>query len=60
MSQMVVDCANGVGAPKLARTLEVIGDKFLSLHLVNTDIQNTTALNYKVSCPVVSLSEGQD
>ena len=48
LNQMIVDCANGVGAPKLARTLEVIGDQFLTLQLVNTDIQDTQKLNFQV------------
>jgi phosphoacetylglucosamine mutase len=49
-SLLTVDCANGVGAPKLAQLLEVLGNDHLDVTLVNTDIQNPKKLNYQV-CP---------
>ena len=46
---LTVDCANGVGAPKLAEFLKVLGNDHLEVNLVNTDIQNPKKLNYQVT-----------
>jgi phosphoacetylglucosamine mutase len=48
-SVLTVDCANGVGAPKLAELLKVLGDDNLEIRLVNVDIQNPKKLNFQVS-----------
>jgi phosphoacetylglucosamine mutase len=48
-SVLTVDCANGVGAPKLAELLKVLGDDNLEVRLVNVDFQNPKKLNFQVS-----------
>jgi phosphoacetylglucosamine mutase len=52
-SVLTVDCANGVGAPKLAELLKVLGDDNLEIRLVNVDIQNPKKLNFQVSPEVI-------
>ena len=47
-SRLTVDCANGVGAPKLAEFLKVLGDDFLDVKIVNANIQDPKKLNYQV------------
>jgi phosphoacetylglucosamine mutase len=53
-SRLTVDCANGVGAPKLADLIKYLGDEHLEIKLVNTDIHNPQKLNFQVSRPPVS------
>jgi phosphoacetylglucosamine mutase len=49
-SVLTVDCAtNGIGAPKLAELLKVLGDDHLEIQLVNADIQNPKKLNFQFS-----------
>lgn len=48
-SRLTVDCANGVGAPKLTELLKYLGDDHLEIRLVNNDIHNPNKLNYQVS-----------
>jgi phosphoacetylglucosamine mutase len=45
---MTIDCANGIGAPKMAKVAEILGEKYLSVKLVNTDIRGKGVLNFKV------------
>lgn len=47
-SRLTVDCANGVGAPKLAEFFEFLGDDCLEVKLVNTNIQDPKKLNFQV------------
>jgi phosphoacetylglucosamine mutase len=47
-SRLTVDCANGVGAPKLAEFLKYLGDDHIEIRIVNGDINNPTKLNYQV------------
>jgi phosphoacetylglucosamine mutase len=49
-SRLTVDCANGVGGPKLAELLKYLGDDHLEIRIVNNDTQNPKKLNYQV-CP---------
>ncbi|KXN67226.1 hypothetical protein CONCODRAFT_43113 [Conidiobolus coronatus NRRL 28638] len=44
---LTVDCANGVGAPKLAELAKHIGGDFLSVKILNDDIGNIEKLNFK-------------
>ena len=48
-SRLTVDCANGVGAPKLAELIKYLGDEHLEIKLVNTDIHNPQKLNFQVT-----------
>jgi phosphoacetylglucosamine mutase len=50
-----VDCANGVGAPKLRELAKVIGDKYLNVSVVNDDIDTAERLNYQVSIVIIYL-----
>jgi phosphoacetylglucosamine mutase len=50
-SRLTVDCANGVGGPKLAELLKYLGDDHLEIRIVNSDIHNPKKLNYQV-CPL--------
>src|SRR5436190_23801323 len=50
-SRLTVDCANGVGAPKLAELLKYLGDDQLEIRIVNSDIHNPKKLNYQVLPP---------
>jgi len=47
-SRLTVDCANGVGAPKLAELLKYLGDDHLEIRIVNSDINTPNKLNYQV------------
>ena len=47
-SRLTVDCANGVGAPKLAELLKYLGDDHLEIRIINNDINNPKKLNYQV------------
>ncbi|CAO1615481.1 unnamed protein product [Sympodiomycopsis kandeliae] len=44
-SPLVVDCANGVGAPKLAELQKYIGQEHLAIRALRTDIKTPGALN---------------
>ncbi|KAF9360257.1 Phosphoacetylglucosamine Mutase [Mortierella sp. AD094] len=44
LSPLVLDCANGVGAPKFKEFLPHLGD-VLSVRIVNDDIENASKLN---------------
>lgn len=45
LSQLTVDCANGVGAPKLRKLLEKIGSDRLNIQVCKNDIETQGALN---------------
>lgn len=47
-SRLTVDCANGIGAPKLAELLKYLDDDDLEIRIVNSDIENPKKLNYQV------------
>jgi phosphoacetylglucosamine mutase len=44
---VIVDCANGVGAPKLEALMKHLGDR-ISIKVVNNDYHNPHALNVEV------------
>ncbi|KAI9297409.1 Phosphoacetylglucosamine mutase [Neoconidiobolus thromboides FSU 785] len=46
-SPLTVDCANGVGAPKLKKLAEEIGIKYLQINITNDDIDSQEKLNYQ-------------
>jgi phosphoacetylglucosamine mutase len=48
-SRLTIDCANGVGAPKLAEFFKVLGDANLEVKLVNTNVQDPKKLNFQVT-----------
>jgi phosphoacetylglucosamine mutase len=50
-SRLTVDCANGVGGPKLAELLKYLGNDYLEIRIVNNDSHNPKKLNYQV-CPL--------
>lgn len=48
LGQVTVDCANGVGAPKLRRLVETIGADLLDCAVINDHIDQPSKLNYQV------------
>ena len=48
-SRLTVDCANGVGAPKLAEFLKYLEDDCIEIRIVNNDISNPKKLNFQVT-----------
>ena len=50
-SRLTVDCANGVGAPKLAEFLKYLGDDCVEIRIVNNDTNNPKKLNFQVTFP---------
>lgn len=46
--QVTVDCANGVGAPKLKALAEVIGKDLLDVKIVNDSVDVPSKLNFQV------------
>ena len=50
-SRLTADCANGVGAPKLAELMKYLGDDHLEIRIVNNDIHNPKKLNLHVPAP---------
>ena len=47
-SRLTVDCANGVGAPKLAELIKVLGNEHLDIRIVNDNIRDPEKLNKEV------------
>jgi len=56
-SRLTVDCANGVGAPKLADLITYLGDDHLEIKLVNTDTANAKKLNYQCGADYVKTQQ---
>jgi hypothetical protein len=50
-SRLTVDCANGVGAPKLAEFLKYLEEDCLEIRIVNNDTNNPKKLNFQVIFP---------
>jgi len=48
---ITVDCANGVGAPKLKALAEYIGKEIFDVKIVNDLVDQPSKLNYQVSLP---------
>jgi len=49
LSPLYVDCANGVGAPKLRDLVGVIGEDIISVNIVNDKIDVEGVLNFNVN-----------
>jgi phosphoacetylglucosamine mutase len=56
LSELYVDCANGVGAPALATLTKHIGDK-LPIHALNTDTTTPGALNNQCGADFVKTKQ---
>ncbi|GFZ50160.1 Phosphoacetylglucosamine mutase [Saitozyma sp. JCM 24511] len=56
LSELYVDCANGVGAPALATLTKHIGDK-LPIHALNTDTTTPGALNSQCGADFVKTKQ---
>ena len=56
-SRLTVDCANGVGAPKLAEFLKYIGEDHLEIRIVNADIHNPKKLNLQCGADYVKTQQ---
>lgn len=54
---LTVDCANGVGAPKLKEFVEVIGARILPLEIMKDDITTTGALNFQCGADYVKTQQ---
>lgn len=55
-SPLTVDCANGVGAPKLKELSKVLGPDF-TFHPVNDDIETADKLNYQSGADFVKTNQ---
>lgn len=49
LSPLRVDCANGVGAPKLAEFAKYLPDDLLTVEIINGEIDAAAKLNKDVS-----------
>lgn len=58
LSQLHVDCANGVGAPKLKELIKVMGDD-IDIKVENDQITTKGKLNYKCGADFVKLNQLQ-
>jgi phosphoacetylglucosamine mutase len=56
-SVLNVDCANGVGAPKLEALLQVIGQDQLTCQLINTNIRGHGVLNFECGADYVKVCQ---
>ncbi|KAJ1657928.1 hypothetical protein IWQ61_002747 [Dispira simplex] len=57
LSPLRVDCANGVGAPKLRELAKHIGEEYLQVDIVNSDIESPSALNYRCGADFVKTQQ---
>lgn len=57
LSALTVDCANGVGAPKLRKLLEVIGSDKLNIKITKDDNQTAGALNSQCGADYVKSNQ---
>lgn len=49
---VTIDCANGVGAPKMRALVEAIGKDYFDAKFTNEDVDHPKKLNYQVSFPM--------
>lgn len=54
---ITVDAANGVGGPKLAELLEVLGGDVLDVNIINDDVAVTDKLNYQCGADFVKTQQ---
>jgi phosphoacetylglucosamine mutase len=57
LSPIHVDCANGVGAPKLREFAQVVGEDALAIVVVNDDIMSETSLNFQCGADFVKVNQ---
>ncbi|KAL1925611.1 uncharacterized protein VTP21DRAFT_494 [Calcarisporiella thermophila] len=57
LSSLIVDCANGVGAPKLRELIKHIGEDIISVRIVNDDINSETKLNHNCGADYVKSNQ---
>ncbi|GAO47335.1 hypothetical protein G7K_1543-t1 [Saitoella complicata NRRL Y-17804] len=57
LSPVFVDCANGVGAPKLRELSRVVGKDILDVQIVNSDIENPSKLNSQCGADFVKTNQ---
>ncbi|KAI5857115.1 hypothetical protein BZA05DRAFT_166640 [Tricharina praecox] len=57
LGQVTVDCANGVGAPKLRRLVETIGADLLDCAVINDHIDQPSKLNYQCGADFVKTQQ---
>ncbi|KAJ1992534.1 hypothetical protein H4R33_000990 [Dimargaris cristalligena] len=57
LSPLVVDCANGVGAPKLRELARHIGEDHLLVRLVNADTETPGQLNHQCGADFVKTQQ---
>lgn len=55
---LTVDCANGVGGPKLRELMKFL-DSSLDIKVVNDDVINPDSLNFEVNCLLPLLDSGR-
>ncbi|PVU89626.1 hypothetical protein BB559_002242 [Furculomyces boomerangus] len=52
-----IDCANGVGAPQMAKIASVIGDNYLKANLLNTEVYVKNKLNHDCGADFVKSNQ---
>ncbi|ORY08426.1 Phosphoacetylglucosamine mutase [Basidiobolus meristosporus CBS 931.73] len=57
LSPLYVDCANGVGAPKLRNLAKVIGEDTLEVNIVNDEIDTKGKLNFQCGADFVKVNQ---
>lgn len=57
LSTFKVDCANGVGAPKLKELLKHIDENLLSVEIINSDIDTKGSLNHNCGADFVKTKQ---
>ncbi|KAK9765865.1 hypothetical protein K7432_005477 [Basidiobolus ranarum] len=57
LSPLFVDCANGVGAPKLRDLAQVIGEDTISVKIVNDNIDTLGKLNHQCGADFVKVNQ---
>ncbi|KAK9719243.1 hypothetical protein K7432_004906 [Basidiobolus ranarum] len=57
LSPLFVDCANGVGAPKLRDLINVIGEDTIAINIVNDDIDTKGQLNFQCGADFVKVNQ---
>ncbi|RKP11149.1 hypothetical protein THASP1DRAFT_33908 [Thamnocephalis sphaerospora] len=57
LSPLHVDCANGVGAPKIREFAQVVGEAALALIVTNDDTETEGSLNYQCGADYVKVNQ---
>lgn len=55
--KIYIDCANGVGAPKLREFKKLVGDDLFDIEIINDDIEDPAKLNYGCGADHVKTSQ---